>query len=165
MGRVFVCPFLFRDNINGSYFFARFLAFFVTSVFFAFLVAFFDFDFFFVGAAVFTDLAAFDVFFFLADFEPCSILGMVTPLSFDRTVFTAVPIGLSPFADESPTIAPAIPLAAAIIGPPTSPPITAPAMPPAVCFDTCGRFDVFFFLLPIEFFTSFSKRNTVRRNH
>jgi hypothetical protein len=97
------------------YFFARFLAFLVAGPF-AVLPAFFDFDFFFLGAAVFAEFAAFDVFF-LAGFAPFSAFGTETPLNLDRTVFTAVSIGLPPFADESPTIAPAIPLTAAMTGP------------------------------------------------
>jgi hypothetical protein len=49
-------------------------------------------------------------------------------------------IGSLPFADESPTKAPAIPPATAPTGPATIPPMTAPVMPPAVCLDTEGRF-------------------------
>jgi hypothetical protein len=81
------------------------LAFFFTGVFFAVLVALFAFDFFFVGAAAFADFLAF-AFFFVAGFVPFSAFGRETLLNFDRTAFTAVPNGFSPFADDSPTIAP-----------------------------------------------------------
>src|SRR5215470_13646544 len=37
------------------------------------------------------------------------------------------------------------------MGPPTMPPITAPVMPPAVCFETSGRFFSAFFLAMMVF--------------
>jgi hypothetical protein len=138
------------QNNSGAYFLARFLTFFFAGAFFALFVTFFDFDFFFVGAAVFADFFAF-AFFFVAGIAPFSAFGRETLLNLDRTAFKAVPIGFSPFADDSPTIAPAIPVTVATTGPPTRPPITAPAMPPATGLETRGRFAPFFFLLAMMF--------------
>src|SRR4029078_7337785 len=92
--------------------------------------------------------SALEGFFFVAGLlDPFSKFVTFLAPSFVRIVFTAVPIGFSPFADDSPTIAPAIPPRVAITGPPTNPPTTAPAIPPATGFDTRGRFATFLFFL------------------
>jgi hypothetical protein len=141
---------------HSNYLFARFLAFLVTGVFFAFLVAFFGVDFFFAGAAALVDVFVGD-FFFAAAFAPFSDFGRETPLNLDRTAYTTEPIGFSPLANDSPTIAPAIPVTVAMTGPPTNPPITAPAMPPATGLETRGRFVSFFLFLSIIFLSAKSQ--------
>ncbi|MEX2172263.1 MAG: hypothetical protein WD851_23285 [Pirellulales bacterium] len=133
------------------FFLARF---FVAGVFeviltFAFLVPFaafvtdFDLDFFLV-----------EVFFGVDAFAAVPLLALAVLAAFFRPVidfnaFCAVPFliskrifstafltGFLPFADASPTMAPATLPTIAPTGPPTIPPTTAPVMPPAVCFDT-----------------------------
>jgi hypothetical protein len=76
-----------------------------------------------------------DLFRFLA-----ALIAFAPRLPVERIVSMVLWIGSLPFADESPTKAPAIPPATAPMGPATIPPMTAPVMPPAVCLDTEGRF-------------------------
>jgi len=72
----------------------------------------------------------------------------------ERIFSTTFLIGLFPLADELPTSAPATPAATAVTGPPISPPRTAPVMPPAVCFETDGRFASFFCFLAMSGYSS-----------
>jgi hypothetical protein len=69
-----------------------------------------------------------------------ALIAFAPRLPVERIVPMVLWIGSLPFADESPTNAPAIPPATAPMGPATIPPRTAPVMPPAVCLDTEGRF-------------------------
>jgi hypothetical protein len=80
-----------------------------------------------------------DFFLPVTDFKAFSAL---PSLISERIVSTALLTGFCPRADESPTIAPAIPPAIAPTGPATIAPSTAPVTPPAVCFDTGTFFAV-----------------------
>lgn len=72
-----------------------------------------------------------------------ALIAFAPRLPVERIVSMVFWIGSLPFADESPTKAPAIPPATAPTGPATIPPMTAPVMPPAVCLDTDGKFFLF----------------------
>jgi hypothetical protein len=92
------------------------------------------------------DFFASGVFFDFAGGRDESPLSVVTfadlppRRSLERIASIALLIGRLPFADESPTSAPATPPATAPTGPAITLPMTAPVTPPAVCFDTSGRF-------------------------
>ena len=92
----------------------------------------FDVDFFAVDPLLALDPRD-DFFPPVTDFNAFSTL---PSLISERTVSTARLTGFLPFADDSPTIVPAIPPAIAPAGPATIAPRTAPVTPPAVCLDT-----------------------------